>query len=126
MPLMNVEHGTGRLLSIKHSPLLNLNQPTSHSWPAAPQWDNSDLIIAFIQPPKPVIANSDDLANNDDIHSCLIEIFLGDCISNSGMKFVNANITMIVNHIVLFMLKYLANMVFAICSEIDILVFLKT
>ena len=68
MPLMNVEQGTGRLLSIKYSPLLNLNQPTSHSGPAAPQWDNSDLIIAFIQPPKPVIANSDDLANNDDIH----------------------------------------------------------
>ena len=89
---MNVEHGTGRLLSIKYSPLLNLNQPTSHSGPAAPQWDNSDLIIAFIQPPKPVIANSDDLANNDDIHSCLIEIFLGDCISNSGMKFYNENI----------------------------------
>ena len=68
MPLMNVEHGTGGLLSIKYSPLLNLNQPTSHSGPAAPQWDNSDLIIAFIQPPKPVIANSDDLANYDVIH----------------------------------------------------------
>ena len=86
---MNVEHGTGGLLSIKHSPLLNLNQPTSHSGPAGPQWDNSDLIIAFIQPPKPVIANSHHLANNDVIHSCPIEIF-------------NGNIIMIAKHLVFF------------------------
>ena len=54
-----------RLLSIKALPPspLNLNQPTSsHSGPPAPQWDNSDLIIAFIHPPKAVIANSDDLS----------------------------------------------------------------
>ena len=114
------------LLSIKHSPLLNLNQPTSsHSGPAGPQWDNSDLIIAFIQPPKPVIANSDGLANNDFIHSCPNDIVLGDSISYSSMKFPNANITMVAKQIVFNKLKYFATIVFIICSEKSILVFLK-
>ena len=75
-----------RLLSIKHPPPLppspNLSQPTSHSSPAARQWDNSDLIIAFIPPPEPVIANSDDLANKDDILGFPIRIPFDDYDTN--------------------------------------------
>ena len=61
------------LLSIKHSS--RTNRPAT----PAPQWDNSDLIIAFTHPPKPVSANSDDLPKNYEIHSDLVNIFCVWC-----------------------------------------------
>ena len=81
--VMNVEQGLSTVkYQAEHPPSLNLNQPTSHSGPPAPQWDNSDLIIAFIPPPEPVIANSDDLANKDDILGFPIRIPFDDYDTN--------------------------------------------
>ena len=62
------------------SPNQPLNRPTSHSTLRAgsPTMDNSDLIIAFIHPPRPVIAKSDDSANNYDILLTHLQLYWSD------------------------------------------------